>query len=93
MAVAEAATTFVSTLAALALAVAGLVPFAGAISGYLFAPLSSWLRALALVAALLLLIPGPAVALGGIELPVFDLAGLVALAVVVAVNLGQRKTA
>lgn len=76
---------------ALVLAVAGLVPFAGAISGYLFAPLSSWLRALALVAALLLLIPGPTLALGGIELPVFDIAGMAALAVVVAVNLGQRR--
>ena len=44
-------------------------------------------------AALLLLIPGPGVALGGIELPVFDLAGLAVLAAVVVVNLGHRKTA
>ena len=82
-----------TVLRALVLAVAGLVPFAGAISGYLFAPLSPWLRALALVSALLLLFPGPALALGGIELPVFDLAGLAVLAVVIAINLGRRKTA
>ena len=80
-------------LRALLLAAAGLVPFAAAISGYLFAPLPPWLRGVALVAALLLLIPGPAVSLGGFDLPVFDLAGLAALAAVVALNLGQRRAA
>jgi len=73
------------------LAAAGLVPFAAAISGYLFAPLSLWLRVLALVAAMLLLIPGPTVALGGFGLPVFDLAGLAALATVLALNFSQHK--
>ena len=66
---------------------------AAAISGYLFAPLSSWMRGLALVAASLLLIPGPAVALGGLELPVFDLAGLAVLAVVLMLNFGHSRAA
>ena len=82
------APAFVSILRSVLLALAGLVPFAAAISGYLFAPLSGWLRGLAVVAALLLLVPGPS--MGG--LPVFDLAGLVVLAAVVAINFGQRKS-
>ncbi len=73
------------------LAAAGLVPFAAAISGYLFAPLAPWLRGVALIAALLLLIPGPAWTVGGIGLPVFDLGGLVALGTVLAINFGKRK--
>jgi TRAP-type uncharacterized transport system fused permease subunit len=73
-------------LRAVLLAAAGLVPFAAAISGYLLAPLTPWLRGLALIAAFLLLIPGPTLALGGIDLPAFDLAGLVALATVLALN-------
>jgi TRAP transporter 4TM/12TM fusion protein len=73
-------------LRALFFAAAGLVPFAAAISGYLLAPLTPWLRGVSLVAALLLLIPGPTLALGGIDLPVFDLAGLVALVTVLAFN-------
>ncbi len=77
-------------LRAVSLAAAGLIPFAAAISGYLFAPLPAWLRGVALVAALLLLIPGPGFAIGGVELPVFDLAGLAVLAVVLAINFGQR---
>ena len=79
-------------LRAVLLALAGLVPFAAAISGYLFAPLSGALRGLAVVAAMLLLIPGPSLAVASIELPVFDLVGLVALAIVVAVNLGLRRS-
>jgi TRAP transporter 4TM/12TM fusion protein len=80
-----------SILRALLLATAGLVPFAAAISGYLFAPLTSWMRGIALVSALLLLIPGPALALGGFALPVFDLAGLAVLALVATINFGQRR--
>ena len=72
---------------AVVLALAGLVPFAAAISGYLFAPLSNPMRALAVVAALLLLIPGPSIG----ALPVYDLAGLVVLAVLAAINFGRRK--
>jgi TRAP-type uncharacterized transport system fused permease subunit len=82
-----------SVLRALLLATAGLVPFAAAISGYLFAPLSPWLRGLALVAAMLLLIPGPVVLLGGIDLPVFDLAGLVVLATVLMLNFRHSRAA
>ena len=74
------------------LALAGLIPFAAGISGYLFAPLSAWLRGLAIVAALLLLIPGPSLATAGMNLPLFDLAGLIALAAVVTINLGQRRS-
>jgi TRAP-type uncharacterized transport system fused permease subunit len=78
---------FTVVLRAVLLALAGLVPFAAAISGYLFGPLSGLMRALAVVAAMLLLIPGPSI--GGF--PVFDLAGLVALAALALINFGQRK--
>ena len=77
---------------AVVLALAGLIPFAAGISGYLFAPLPAWLRGLAIVAALLLLIPGPSLATAGMNLPLFDLAGLIALAAVVTINLGQRRS-
>ncbi len=73
------------------LAAAGLIPFAAAISGYLFAPLTPWLRGVAFVAAMLLLIPGPELSLAGIDLPVFDLAGLVALGALLTVNFGRRR--
>jgi hypothetical protein len=42
---------------------------------------------------LLLLIPGPAVTLGGFDLPVFDLVGLAALAVVLVLNFGHGRAA
>jgi len=80
-------------LRSVTLAAAGLVPFAAAISGYLFAPLAAWLRGAALIAALFLLIPGPELTLGALGLPLFDLAGLATLAVVLALNFGHRKKA
>jgi len=78
-----------SVIRAVLLAVAGLVPFAAAISGYLFAPLSPAARVAAFVAAVLLLIPGPSIDVAGFGLPWFDLAGLAVLVVVVAVNVGR----
>jgi TRAP transporter 4TM/12TM fusion protein len=79
-------------LRALLLAVAGLVPFAAAISGYLFAPLSTAQRAAAFAAALLLLIPGPSINSAGLALPVFDIAGLVLLITVAGINLGRTSS-
>ena len=77
---------------AVLLALAGLVPFAAGISGYLFAPLSPWLRGLAFVAAMLLLIPGPSAVVAGISIPLFDVFGLIALGALAALNSGQRKS-
>ena len=61
-------------------AVLGVMAFAAGLAGFLFAPLSRPLRVLAFASAALLLAPGPEVPLGGVAVPVLDVAGLALLA-------------
>jgi TRAP-type uncharacterized transport system fused permease subunit len=79
-----------AVLAAVALAVAGIVPLAAAIAGYLFAPLSGIERGTLLGAAALLLVPAPRIELGG--LPFLTVAGLAVLGVVAVLNRRRRAT-
>jgi TRAP transporter 4TM/12TM fusion protein len=79
-----------AVLAATALAVAGIVPLAAAIAGYLFAPLSGIQRGALLGAAALLLLPAPRSALGGIGLSFMTVAGLAVLGVVAVLNRRRR---
>jgi len=73
-------------IAALLAAVTGILAFAGAISGFLLSPLTTLQRALLFVAAALLLAPGIVVSVGGINIPIQDLAGFALLVVVALAN-------
>jgi TRAP-type uncharacterized transport system fused permease subunit len=72
--------------AALITAMLGVVPFAAAISGQLFRPLTGALRAALLLAAALLLLPADRYALPGTGWPVLGLLGAAILAAVAWVN-------
>lgn len=80
-------------LLAVVIALAGLVPFAASIAGYLFAPLSMPMRALSFVCSLLLLLPGPEITLAGRSLHAFDLVGFALLVIVVTLNWMRRGEA
>ena len=73
-------------LGSLVLAALGILPFAAGIAGYLFRPLSPWLRVLLFAAAALLLVPAGHVALGGLDIPLLGVAGLVIFAFVALTN-------
>lgn len=64
-------------LAALVVAVLGVVAFAAALAGFLFARLATLERVLLFVAAALLLAPGPSVVVAGLAIPILDTAGFV----------------
>ncbi len=61
----------------------GVIAFAAGLAGFLRGPLSQLQRGLALVAAALLLAPGPSVALGSVSLPLLDAAGFALFLVLV----------
>jgi TRAP transporter 4TM/12TM fusion protein len=65
---------------AVVLAVLGIVPFAAGIAGYLFTSLSPALRLLLFAASALLLLPGGSIQIGGVELSLLGIGGLVLLA-------------
>ena len=69
-----------------AIATLGVTCFAAGIAGQLSRPLGLGLRLTIFAAAGLLLAPGPTVALAGIDLAVFDVAGVVLFGVVLAAN-------
>jgi TRAP transporter 4TM/12TM fusion protein len=73
----DAAPSAGAFLGALVVAVLGVVAFAAALAGYLFARLTRLERLLLFVAAALLLAPGPSVVVAGVAIPVLDTAGLV----------------
>jgi len=75
-----------SILLAFVVAVLGVIPFAAAISGQLFKPLSVFARAALFVSAALLLFPTRDVGLAGFDLPVAALGGSLLLAVVAVLN-------
>ncbi len=69
-----------------ATAAIGIVAFAAAIAGYLFAVLTAWQRLALFAAAGLILYRGPTIDLAGWALPVFDVAGMALLATIALVN-------
>ncbi|CAN5594788.1 TRAP transporter permease [soil metagenome] len=64
----------------------GVFAFAAGMAGCLFSAAGPAMRALLFVASALLLAPGPAVNLFGLQVPVLDASGLVVLAVAVALH-------
>jgi TRAP-type uncharacterized transport system fused permease subunit len=80
------AAPWTAVLAALVTALLGIVPFAAAISGHLFAPLGATQRAWLLVSAALLLIPTERVTVPGTSLPLAGAVGLAILLVVAGLN-------
>ena len=82
---------FVHVVAATLLAVAGIVPFAAGIAGYLFSPLGAVGRTLLFVAAALLLVPHSGPQLGGVSSGV--VVGAALLAGIAVVNWRTRATA
>jgi TRAP transporter 4TM/12TM fusion protein len=77
-------------VAAMTIAVLGIVPLAAAISGYLFAPLGPAMRAVLMVSAGLLLLPTDRFSIPGVDLPVFAVVGFVLLIAVGVVNRSSR---
>ena len=68
------------------IATLGVTCFAAGIAGQLRNPLGLGLRLAIFTAAALLLAPGPAAVLGGIDVPLFDVAGVALAAGVLALN-------
>ena len=77
---------WVSMLMPLGIATLGVTCFAAGIAGQLRNPLGLGLRVAVLVAAALLLAPGPSVSLVGLSFPVLDLAGIVLFGGILAAN-------
>jgi TRAP transporter 4TM/12TM fusion protein len=77
----------------LLVAVLGVLAFAAGLAGYLLAPLSALQRAVAFLAAALLLAPGPDVMIAGYGMPVLDAMGLVSFGVLLTMNLAARNLA
>jgi TRAP transporter 4TM/12TM fusion protein len=75
---------------AFVVAMLGIVPFAAGIAGWLFAPLSVPMRVLAFAAAATLLLPGPYVAIGGVDVPLLVVVGLLLLTTLSVLNRRQR---
>ena len=69
-----------------AIATLGVTCFAAGIAGQLSRPLGLGLRLATFGAAGLLLAPGPTASLAGIDLAVFDVAGVVLFCVVLVAN-------
>ena len=71
----------------LVVGVLGVTAFAAGLAGFLVNRLSAFMRALAFVAAALLLAPGADVIVVGLSVPILDVAGFVLFALLVAVNI------
>jgi TRAP transporter 4TM/12TM fusion protein len=82
-----------SVVEPLIVAVLGVTAFAAGLAAYLFAPLSVPQRAVAFVAAGLLLIPSFEWQVAGVGVPVLDVAGFVVLAVLAVTNFMSRTAA
>ena len=80
------AASWLSMVVPLGIATLGVTCFAAGIAGQLRNPLGVGLRAAVLVAAALLLAPGPSVSLLGLSVPVVDVAGIALFAGVIAAN-------
>ena len=77
-------------MVAFAVALLGIIPFAAAIAGYLFSPLSTMARVALFAAAALLLVPVEPLRLAGTAIPVTALAGVVLLATTATLNWKNR---
>ncbi|MCF7764031.1 MAG: TRAP transporter fused permease subunit [Verrucomicrobia bacterium] len=75
---------------AVAAAVIGIVSLAGGLAGYLFAPVSALPRLVLFAAAFLALFPDNRIQVGGVNIAVFDVAGLVLLGIVGLLNWRQQ---
>jgi TRAP transporter 4TM/12TM fusion protein len=84
------AASWAAILAALGAAVLGIVPFAAAISGHLFAPVGAMHRTLLFASAALLLLPADRFAFAGTRLPISGGIGLAILVIVAALNWRKR---
>ena len=80
------AASWTSMLMPLGIATLGVTCFAAGIAGQLRNPLGLGLRVGVLVAAALLLAPGPSVSLVGLSIPVLDVAGIVLFGGILAAN-------
>ena len=78
--------SWLAMLLPVAIATLGVTCFAAGIAGQLSRPLGLGLRLAVFAAAGLLLAPGPTAALGGIDLAIFDVAGVILFCVVLAAN-------
>jgi TRAP-type uncharacterized transport system fused permease subunit len=79
-----------AVLEPLFVAVLGVTAFAAGLAAYLFAPLTLTQRAIAFVAATLLLVPSFQWDVAGLRVPVLDLAGLATFVLLVALNFASR---
>ena len=77
---------WLQVLLPIGIATLGVTCFAAGIAGQLRNPLGLGLRLAIFAAAALLLAPGPVAALGGVGVPVFDVAGVVLAGSVLALN-------
>ena len=84
------AASWTAILAALGVAVPGIVSFAAAISGHLFVPVGAMHRTLLFAAAALLLLPADRFAFAGAGLPIAASIGLAILVIVAALNWRKR---
>ena len=82
--------TWLNILPSLGIAILGITCFAAGIAGQLRAPLNIGLRVAILVAAALLLVPGPSIALIGLPVPIIDVAGVVLFVAILVINRQQE---
>jgi TRAP transporter 4TM/12TM fusion protein len=82
-----------SVIEPLIVAILGVTAFAAGLAAYLFAPLSIPQRAVAFVAAGLLLIPSFEWQVAGVGVPVLDVAGIALFAALAATNFMRRTAA
>jgi TRAP-type uncharacterized transport system fused permease subunit len=80
-------------VAAIGIAIAGILLFAAGIAGYLFSRTPTPERALLFVASALMLAPGPTVTVLGLPLHVLDATGVVLAIPLVLANWRRRHTA
>ncbi len=80
----------VDVLLAVGLGIAGIVPLAAALAGYLFGELKLWERLLLLASAAMALVPGGLVTLGGLDVSVTNVLG-VALLIVLLIWRATRE--
>ena len=81
---------WLNILPSLGIAILGITCFAAGIAGQLRAPLNVGLRGAILVAAALLLVPGPSIVLIGLSIPIVDVAGVVMFGAILAINRQQE---
>jgi len=82
---------WLNILPPLGIAILGITCFAAGIAGQLRAPLHIGLRGAILVAAALLLVPGPSIVLIGFSVPIVDVAGVALFVAIFVINRQQEE--